>query len=128
MYQVSPVFNGISRRSSKQFAIEDDDSALVEKCFGFPQPMKRLIVFSTLIDPQAQFCNLLSCEVLWWTHGGIKAIFNYHIENTVPTVPRYNHRPVYGALHKGIVGRHTQTALEVTRAIGRQMTLKAFGL
>jgi hypothetical protein len=90
--------------------------------------MKRLVVFSTLVDPQAQYCNLLFREVLRWTHGGIKAIFNHHIENTVPAVPRYNHRPVYGALHKGLIGRHAQTALEVTHALGRQMALKAFGL
>ena len=90
--------------------------------------MKRLVVFSTLINPQSQYCNLLSREVLRWTHGGIKAIFNHHVENTVTAVPRYNHRPVYGALHEGLVGRHAQTTLEVTRALGRQMALKAFGL
>jgi hypothetical protein len=60
-------------RSGK--AIDD----LVKKCFYFPHPLKRLVVFRPLIDPQAQYCNFLCREGLWWTHGRTKAIFNHHI-------------------------------------------------
>jgi hypothetical protein len=48
--------------------------------FLFSTPVEAgLVVFRPLIDPQAQYCNFLCREGLWWTHGRTKAIFNHHI-------------------------------------------------
>ena len=74
-----PGGTGIPLFNSRGVAIEEKNPALVKKCFYFPHPMKRLVVFRPLIDPQAQYCNFLCREGLRCTHGCIKAIFNHHI-------------------------------------------------
>jgi hypothetical protein len=60
--------------------IKESDRRPRYEMFLFSTPVEAgLVVFRPLIDPQAQYCNFLCREGLWWAHGRTKAIFNHHI-------------------------------------------------